>query len=150
VRGNRPACRSAGLDETLKALSEGLMGSMVSANLPLVVTYEANPWDALGDGTRRAIFERLVERPRAVGELAGELPVTRPAVSQHLRVLKAAGLVFDRAEGTRRVYAVHADGLERLRGDLDRFWTQALTAFQSVAERSTKSERDKQKEMKKP
>jgi DNA-binding transcriptional ArsR family regulator len=124
----------------LKALSEGLMGSMVSANLPLVVTYETNPWDALGDGTRRAIFERLVERPRAVGELAGELPVTRPAVSQHLRVLKAAGLVFDRAEGTRRVYAVNADGVERLRDDLDRFWTQALTAFQSVAERSAKSE----------
>jgi DNA-binding transcriptional ArsR family regulator len=109
---------------------------MVSGNLPLVLTYEVSPWDALGDGTRRAIFERLVERPRAVGELAGELPVTRPAVSQHLRVLKAAGLVFDRAEGTRRVYAVNADGVERLRGDLDRFWTQALTAFQSVAEQS--------------
>jgi DNA-binding transcriptional ArsR family regulator len=113
-----------------------LDGKMVSGNLPLVITYEVSPWDALGDGTRRAIFERLVERPRAVGELAGELPVTRPAVSQHLRVLKAAGLVFDRAEGTRRVYAVNADGLERLRGDLDRFWTQALTAFQSVAEQS--------------
>ena len=126
------------------------MPKMVSGNLPLVMTYEVSPWDALGDGTRRAIFERLVQRPRAVGELAGELPVTRPAVSQHLRVLKAAGLVFDRAEGTRRVYAVNADGLERLRGDLDRFWTQALTAFQSVAERSTKSERDKQKEMNKP
>jgi DNA-binding transcriptional ArsR family regulator len=135
---------------TLKALSEGLMSKIVSGNLPLVMTYEVSPWDALGDGTRRDIFERLVERPRAVGELAGELPVTRPAVSQHLRVLKAAGLVFDRAEGTRRVYAVNPDGLERLRGDLDRFWTQALTAFQSVAERSTKSERDKQKEMKKP
>ena len=80
-----------------------------------------------------------MERPRAVGELAGELP--SPAVSQHLRVLKAAGLVFDRAEGTRRVYAVNADGLERLRGDLDRFWTQALTAFQSVAEQAIHEKR---------
>jgi DNA-binding transcriptional ArsR family regulator len=115
-----------------------------------VITYQVNPWDALGDATRRAIFEQLVERPRAVGELAGELPVTRPAVSQHLRVLKGAGLVFDRAEGTRRVYAVNAGGLERLRGDLDRFWTQALTAFKTVAERSTKRERDKQNERKKP
>jgi DNA-binding transcriptional ArsR family regulator len=123
---------------------------MVSINLRLVITYEVNPWDALGDATRRAIFERLVERPRAVGELAGELPVTRPAVSQHLRVLKDAGLVFDRAEGTRRVYTVNAGGLERLRGDLDRFWTQALTAFKTVAERSTKCERDKQNERKKP
>jgi DNA-binding transcriptional ArsR family regulator len=104
----------------------------------------------LGDATRRTIFERLVERPRAVGELAGELPVTRPAVSQHLRVLKDAGLVFDRAEGTRRVYAVSAEGLERLRGDLDRFWTQALAAFKTVAERSAKGERDRQKKRKKP
>src|SRR5215207_8647935 len=141
---------SALLMVSCAAAGESLMPKMVSANLPLVLTYEVSPWDALGDGTRRAIFERLVERPRAVGELAGELPVTRPAVSQHLRVLKAAGLVFDRAEGTRRVYAVNAEGVERLRGDLDRFWTQALTAFQSVAERSTKSERDKQKEMTKP
>jgi DNA-binding transcriptional ArsR family regulator len=113
-----------------------------------VIAYEVNPWDALGDGTRRAIFERLVERPRAVGELAGELPVTRPAVSQHLRVLKNAGLVFDRAEGTRRVYAVNPGGLERLRGDLDRLWTQALTAFKTVAERSTKSERENRKRRK--
>ena len=123
---------------------------IVSYNLPLVMTYAINPWDALGDATRRAIFERLVEHPRAVGELAGELPVTRPAVSQHLRVLKDAGLVFDHAEGTRRVYTVNAGGLERLRADLDRFWTQALTAFKSVAERSPKSERDKRKERKKP
>lgn len=123
---------------------------IVSGNLPLVTTYEVNPWDALGDGTRRAIFERLVACPRAVGELAGDLPVTRPAVSQHLRVLKAAGLVFDRAEGTRRVYAVNAGGLERLRGDLDRFWTQALTAFKTAAERSPNTERDKQKERKRP
>jgi DNA-binding transcriptional ArsR family regulator len=76
-----------------------------------VVTYEIDPWDALGDSTRRAIFERLVAGPRAVGELAGDLPVSRPAVSQHLRVLKHAGLVSDRADGTRRVYAVNPAGL---------------------------------------
>src|SRR5829696_8574097 len=122
------------------------MLKMVSGNLPLVMTYEVSPWDALGDGTRRAIFERLVQRPRAVGELAGELPVTRPAVSQHLRVLKEAGLVFDRAEGTRRVYAVDPRGLERLRGDLDRFWTHALSAFRRMAEQPAKSRRGKQKE----
>src|SRR5215217_3155632 len=82
---------SALLMVSCAAAGESLMPKMVSANLPLVMTYEISPWDALGDGTRRAIFERLVERPRAVGELAGELAVTRPTVSQHLRVLKAAG-----------------------------------------------------------
>ena len=123
---------------------------MVSFNLPLVVTYEANPWDALGDGTRRAIFERLVIRPHAVGELADDLPVSRPAVSQHLRVLKDAGLVSDRAEGTRRVYAINPAGLEALRADLDRFWTHALAAFKTVAERPSRSEREKRKGKKKP
>jgi DNA-binding transcriptional ArsR family regulator len=111
-----------------------------------VVTYEVNPWDALGDGTRRAIFKRLVEGPRSVGELASNLPVSRPAVSQHLRVLKNAGLVSDRAEGTRRVYAVHPDGLATLRGDLDRFWTQALDAFKAVAEKPPRTQREQQKE----
>jgi DNA-binding transcriptional ArsR family regulator len=103
----------------------------------------------LGDGTRRAIFERLVERPSAVGELALDLPVSRPAVSQHLRVLKDAGLVADRAEGTRRVYAVNPEGLTVLRADLDRFWTHALAVFKTVAERSSRSERQKRKEKKK-
>lgn len=93
-----------------------------------------NPWDALGDPTRRAIFELLAARPRAVAELARELPVSRPAVSQHLRVLKAARLVVDRAEGTRRIYSVDAAGLARLRRDLDRFWMHALTAYQAVVE----------------
>jgi len=113
-----------------------------------VITYEVAPWDALGDGTRRAIFERLVERPRAVGELAGDLPVSRPAVSQHLRVLKSAGLVSDRAEGTRRVYAVNPAGLEALRADLDRFWTRALVAFKTVAERPNRRRRAATKGMK--
>jgi DNA-binding transcriptional ArsR family regulator len=125
-----------------------LTAGSVSANLPLVITYEVNPWDALGDGTRRAIFKRLVEGPRSVGELASDLPVSRPAVSQHLRVLKDAGLVSDRAAGTRRVYTVHPAGLETLRGDLDRFWTQALDAFRAVAEKPPRGQCEKQKEKK--
>jgi DNA-binding transcriptional ArsR family regulator len=123
---------------------------MVSNTLPLVITNQVNPWEALGDGTRRTIFEHLVEGPRAVGELAGDLPISRPAVSQHLRVLKDAGLVSDRAQGTRRVYAVNPGGLETLRTDLDRFWTRALAAFKTVAEQSSKGKRDKRKEKKKP
>jgi DNA-binding transcriptional ArsR family regulator len=106
-----------------------------------VIAYALNPWDALGDSTRRAIFERLVERPRAVGELARDLPVSRPAVSQHLRVLKNAGRVTDRPEGTRRVYVVNPAGLAALRADLDRFWTHALAAFSMVVERSSKGAR---------
>jgi DNA-binding transcriptional ArsR family regulator len=121
---------------------------MVSDNLPLVVTYEVSPWSALGDGTRRVIFERLVEGPRSVGELASDLPVSRPAVSQHLRVLKDAGLVSDRAQGTRRVYTVHPAGLAMLRGDLDRFWTQALDAFKAVAEKPPRAQRERQQEKK--
>jgi DNA-binding transcriptional ArsR family regulator len=119
---------------------------LVSCNLPLVVTYDVDPWDALGDSTRRAIFKRLVEGPRSVGELASDLPVSRPAVSQHLRVLKDAGLVSDRAEGTRRVYAVHPAGLSTLRGELDRFWTQALDVFKAAAEKPPRTQREQQKE----
>ena len=91
-------------------------------------------WTALGDPTRRAIFERLAESPRAVGELAAELPISRPAVSQHLKVLKDAGLVIDRPLGTRRIYQVDPDGVGALRAQLDRFWSQALTAFKQLVE----------------
>jgi DNA-binding transcriptional ArsR family regulator len=91
----------------------------------------------LGDPTRKAVFELLVERPRAVGEIAGALPVSRPAVSQHLRVLKDAGLVMDRPVGTRRIYRVDPDGLAALRADLERFWTTALAAYKTVVEQST-------------
>jgi DNA-binding transcriptional ArsR family regulator len=101
-----------------------------------VLTYEIDQWTALGDPTRRAIFERLATRPRAVGELARELPVSRPAVSQHLKVLKQAGLVADRPVGTRRVYRLDPDGLEALRAQLERFWTQALAAYKQVVEQS--------------
>ena len=99
-----------------------------------MATYQADPWAALADPTRRDILERLLERPRPVGELAEVLPISRPAVSQHLKVLKAAGLVEDRQAGTRRIYHVQPDGLSALRAELDRFWSQALTAFKAVAE----------------
>ena len=101
-------------------------------------TYQASGWSALGDPTRRAIFERLADRPRAVGELARELPVSRPAVSQHLRVLKDARLVTDRRDGNRRIYQLDPDGIAALRADLDRFWSRALTAYKAVVEEQTK------------
>ena len=99
-----------------------------------MLTYRADAWTALGDPTRRAIFERVAERPRAVGELAGELPVSRPAVSQHLKVLKDAGLVLDRPVGNRRIYQLDPAGLEALRSQLDRFWTKALANYKAAAE----------------
>jgi DNA-binding transcriptional ArsR family regulator len=91
---------------------------------------------ALGDPTRRSVFERLARRPHSVGELARGLPVSRPAVSQHLKILKAAGLVADRAEGTRRVYHVDPAGLAAIRIWLDQFWSEALDAFQREVERN--------------
>jgi DNA-binding transcriptional ArsR family regulator len=91
-------------------------------------------WTALGDPTRRAIVERLAERPRAVGELARELPISRPAVSQHLRVLKEARLVTERAEGTRRIYRLDPIGVGVLRADLERFWNRALAAYKAIVE----------------
>ena len=97
-------------------------------------TYQVDGWTALGDPTRRAIFERLADRPQAVGELAGELPVSRPAVSQHLKVLKDAGLVVDRPAGNRRVYRVDPGGVAALRSQLDRFWSQSLATYKEVVE----------------
>src|SRR2546430_9949467 len=112
----------------------------VSLDLPSVPTHQADGWAALGDPTRRVIFERLAERPRAVGELAGELPVSRPAVSQHLRVLKRAGLVVDRPVGTRRIYRLDPDGVAELRAQLERFWTQALANYKQLIEQSTEED----------
>jgi DNA-binding transcriptional ArsR family regulator len=89
---------------------------------------------ALGDPTRRAIFERLVDRPSAVGELARELPVSRPAVSQHLKVLKDAGLVIDRPAGARRIYQVDPDGVGALRAYLEQYWNRALAAYKAAVE----------------
>ena len=102
------------------------------------MAYDHDGWMALGDPTRRAIFERLAERPRAVGELARGLPVSRPAVSQHLKVLKDAGLVVDRRDGNRRMYQLNPDGVGALRAYLDRFWTLSLAAFKRAAEQSPK------------
>src|SRR5688572_10208184 len=94
----------------------------------------AEAMTALADPTRRTIFELVAKRPRAVGELATHVPVSRPAVSQHLRVLKDAGLVADRADGTRRLYQLDPKGLRALRAYLDQFWDETLAAFASAAE----------------
>ncbi len=95
--------------------------------------------DVLGDPTRRAIFEQLRSGARSVGEIAAELPVSRPAVSQHLRVLKEAGLVTERRNGTRRLYRVDPDGLGELRRYVEDYWTEALAAFKAEAERERRS-----------
>jgi DNA-binding transcriptional ArsR family regulator len=96
---------------------------------------------ALGDPTRLAIFEMLGAHPRAVNELAGELPVSRPAVSQHLRVLKDARLVRDRREGTRRIYQLNPEGLALLRDHFAHLWDKALAAFQKAAEEAYEKEK---------
>src|ERR1043165_786689 len=98
---------------------------------------------ALADPTRREVFERLGQGPRAVGDLARGLPVSRPAVSQHLKVLKAAGLVIDRPDGARRVYQIDPHGLGQVRAWLDQFWDVALEAFRAEAEREDPWESDK-------
>jgi DNA-binding transcriptional ArsR family regulator len=99
-----------------------------------VDAYQQRALQALGDPTRREIFERLSRRPLAVGQLAQELPVSRPAVSQHLKVLKEVGLVFDRPAGTRRVYQVDPQAVAALREYFDAFWGQALKSFQTAAQ----------------
>jgi DNA-binding transcriptional ArsR family regulator len=99
-----------------------------------VQTYRVDGLTALGDPTRRAIFESLAARPRPVGELAADLPVSRPAVSQHLKVLKDARLVIDRPAGTRRIYQLDPDGVGAMRAYLDRFWSQALAAYKVAVE----------------
>jgi DNA-binding transcriptional ArsR family regulator len=95
--------------------------------------------DALGDPTRRAIFEQLRSGARSVGEIAADLPVSRPAVSQHLRVLKEAGLVTERRNGTRRLYRLDPNGLGELRRYVEEYWTQALAAFKEEAERERRA-----------
>jgi DNA-binding transcriptional ArsR family regulator len=98
------------------------------------MAYAKSGWTALADPTRRTIFELLVEHPCSVGELAGVLPVSRPAVSQHLKVLKDAGLVVDTRAGKQRVYRVDPDGLAVLRAELDRFWSKTLAAYKLAVE----------------
>jgi DNA-binding transcriptional ArsR family regulator len=99
-----------------------------------------NAFAALADPTRRAVFERLADGPTSVGELAQDLPVSRPAVSQHLKVLKQAGLVVDRPEGARRVYQIDPQGLGQIRAWLDRFWDGALEAFKAEVEKDDDEE----------
>jgi DNA-binding transcriptional ArsR family regulator len=99
-----------------------------------VITYQHRQIEAIGDATRRAILERLLDGPMPVGELARNFPVSRPAISQHLRVLKHANLVVDRAVGNRRLYQVNPAGIESLRAYFDRFWNDALNAFKRAAE----------------
>ena len=106
-----------------------------------MLAYKHAQLDALGDPTRRAILQQLRKGPKAVGELARGFPVSRPAISQHLRVLKDAQLVVDRAAGTRRVYQVNPAGLEALRTYFDQFWTDALATFKKAAEQRTKEAR---------
>lgn len=106
-----------------------------------MATYQADAgWDALGDPSRRAIVACLAERPRAVGELAEELPISRPAVSQHLKVLKDAGLVADRTAGTRRVYRLNPAGVAALRDQLDAFWSRALDGYRDVVDEPTEED----------
>ena len=105
-------------------------------------TYGVEALGALGDPTRRAIFECLARRPMAVGQLSAELPVTRPAVSQHLKVLKQAGLVANQADGTRRIYRIDSTGVQAIRNYLDQMWGQALAGFQDAAEQIAQAERD--------
>jgi DNA-binding transcriptional ArsR family regulator len=97
--------------------------------------------DALGDATRMAIFQKLAGGPVAVNELARTLPVSRPAVSQHLRVLKDAGLVTDSKAGTRRLYQLNPEGVARLRAHFDQMWTKAMSAFQATAEKQPMGEK---------
>jgi DNA-binding transcriptional ArsR family regulator len=109
------------------------------------LAFAAPAFSALADPTRREVFEHLARGPQAVGELAQGLPVSRPAVSQHLKVLKEAGLVTDRPDGTRRVYQIDPQGLGQIRAWLDRFWDTALDAFKAEAERAARETPDKEK-----
>ncbi|HVC18761.1 MAG TPA: metalloregulator ArsR/SmtB family transcription factor [Vicinamibacterales bacterium] len=104
-------------------------------------TYQSAQLDALGDPTRRAILARLISGPLPVGELARDFPVSRPAISQHLRVLKNARLVVDRPAGNRRLYELNPEGIDSLRQYFDQFWTQALAAFKAAAEANTREKR---------
>lgn len=130
-RARRPSQHARQCD---RSTGVGCIPRLVSLVLPFVEAYQDGGLGLLGDPTRRAIFELLARRPSSVGELAQQLPISRPAVSQHLRVLKDGGLVVSEAQGTRRVYRLNPDGVAALRAYLDRVWTEALTAFHKAAE----------------
>jgi len=110
-----------------------------------VDTYQGTQLDALGDPTRRAILARLIDGPLPVGELARDFPVSRPAISQHLRVLKQANLVTDRAAGNRRLYQLNPAGFESVREYLEQFWSQALSAFRREVEKPEKPQEPQRK-----
>jgi len=114
----------------------------VHGSLPLVNTYLQTGLEALGDPTRMAIFQKLAGGPMPVNQLASLLPVTRPAVSQHLRVLKDAGLVLDAKAGTRRLYRLNPEGIARLRAHFDQVWDNALSSFQTTVEKIPIGEND--------
>ena len=109
-----------------------------------MTTYQArDAWTALADGTRRTILASLAERPQAVGELAAGLPVSRPAVSQHLKVLKEAGLVSERAVGTRRIYRLDPTALAAVRDQLDTYWRRALEGYAALFDEPDNSQEDR-------
>ena len=108
------------------------------------MAYGNNAFAALADPTRRRVLEQLASGPRAVGEIARDFPVSRPAISQHLKVLKEAGLVSDRPDGARRVYSIDPQGLGALRAWLDQFWDVALAAFQAEVERNAEAREPKE------
>lgn len=110
-----------------------LTGHSVSGNLPFVAAYQSSAIEALADPSRRAIFELLGDGPRSVVDLAAALPISRPAVSQHLKVLKEAGLVSVRSAGTRRIYGLDPAGVASVREYFERFWTSALAAYAQLA-----------------
>lgn len=107
---------------------------LVSSNLRFVTANPVDGWTALGDPSRRQIFELLTEQPMSVADLARDLPISRPAVSQHLKVLREARLVGMEPHGTRRIYQARPEGLQQLRADLDRFWTTTLSNVKQLAE----------------
>lgn len=106
-------------------------------------TYQTDGWTALGDPRRREIVEQLARRPRTVAELTRDLPISQPAISQHLKVLREADLVSFRPDGARRVYQVKPDGLAALREDLDRFWSSALANFKEIADTEAAQQKEK-------
>src|SRR5713226_8673252 len=131
------AARPAG---RLLVAQKFLLDNPVSSDLPLAMAY-GNALAVLADPTRRKVFERLRAGPRPVNVLAAGLPVSRPAVSQHLKALKDAGLVEERSEGVRRIYSLRREGLMELREWLDSFWGDALEAFKLEAEKSHRASR---------
>lgn len=114
----------------------------VSRNLPFVATYQSaqDVWNILGDRTRRVILECLAEGPLAVGEIAERLPVSRPAVSQHLKVMKDAGLVAEEPSGRRNIYRLDPAGVSALRDQLDTFWNRALSGYTATIESTTEEQ----------